>query len=307
METESVYGEKWLRWTYESIVGRISLHALVKRKCFSDFYGKRMDSAVSAEKINPFIEKYKLKPDEFQSSPSEFKTFNEFFFRKLKASARPIASEENKIVFPADGRHLGFQDIEDVNYIFAKGQRFNLEELLRDKALAEKYKNGSLILSRLCPVDYHRFHFPASGTAGKSKQINGYLYSVSPIALRQNISIFWENERVITELKTENIGTVLIIEIGATCVGKIKQTYTAGAKVRKGDEKGYFAFGGSSTITIFENNTVKLAEDLVGNTLNGHELYARMGDVMNQTGQPIAGGVPTLLEINKRDEKLLDK
>jgi phosphatidylserine decarboxylase len=110
--------------------------------------------------------------------------------------------------------------------------------------------------------------------------INGPLYSVSPFALRKQLNYLWENKRTITRLETPDLGLVLLLEIGATNVGSIIQTYTPNQKVKKGDEKGYFQFGGSSTITIFEPGRVQLAPDLVANTAQCRELYARVGDVM---------------------------
>ncbi len=161
-----------------------------------------------------------------------------------------------------------------------KGQRFDLAALLDDAALAAKYAKGSLVLSRLCPVDYHRFHFPAAGVPSATRPLNGPLFSVSPIALAQNLSYLWTNKRTLTELKTTDFGTILLLEIGATCVGKIQQTFTPGAPVEKGAEKGYFAFGGSSTITIFEPGAVTLADDLLESSAQQTELYARIGSAM---------------------------
>jgi len=277
-ETEQVYGESFLRWTYGNPLGKLSLHALVKRHGFSKWYGRRMSKPESAARIEPFIEKYGLNPNDFAEPPSSFRSFNEFFYRKLNPAARPIASAP--IVFPADGRHLGFPDISKIDSFFVKGQTFDLPALLADAKLAEKYAKGSLVLSRLCPVDYHRFHFPAAGVPSETKLIPGPLFSVSPIALAEKLSYLWTNKRTITELKTEDFGTILLMEIGATCVGTIAQTFTPGQPVEKGAEKGYFAFGGSSTITIFEPGAVTLAADLLENSAKQTELYARIGSEM---------------------------
>ncbi|MFN4984156.1 MAG: phosphatidylserine decarboxylase, partial [Akkermansiaceae bacterium] len=161
-----------------------------------------------------------------------------------------------------------------------KGQTFDLPALLGDPALAKKYAHGSLVLSRLCPVDYHRYHFPAAGIPSETHTIPGPLFSVSPIALAQKLSYLWTNKRTLTQLQTEEFGTILILEIGATCVGSIHQIYTPNQPVEKGAEKGYFAFGGSSTITIFEAGKVTLAKDLLENSSKQIELYARIGTPM---------------------------
>lgn len=280
IEVEEIYGEPFMRWTYGTLLGKIALHGLAKRSLFSRWYGWRMNRPISAKRIAPFIQKYKLNHAEFADDASEFKTFNEFFFRRLKPEARPVDPDPNSVVFPADGRHLGFENISRMNAIFVKGQVFDLRSLLRDAELAKKFAHGSIVLSRLCPTDYHRFHFPAAGIPNEPKVINGPLYSVSPIALRQNIHIFSENRRAIGSMQTTTLGTVLMLEIGATNVGSIQYTFVPGAPVQKGAEKGYFEFGGSSMITIFEPGKVKLADDLLENSKLQRELYARVGDRM---------------------------
>jgi len=280
IETEEVYGEEFLRWTYGHPLGAISLNAFVKRPFFSAWYGRRMSTAKSAARVAPFIERYGLDPSEFADAPGSFRSFNEFFHRKLKPSARPVDLDETSVVFPADGRHLGFQRASEIAGVFVKGQKFDLTELLGDANLASKYADGTLVLSRLCPVDYHRFHFPAAGTPGETRLIDGPLFSVSPIALRKRLSYLWTNKRTITPLQTQNLGTVLLLEIGATCVGTIRQTFSPGNPVEKGAEKGYFAFGGSSTITIFEPGAVKLEHDLADHSSRQTELYAKVGTRM---------------------------
>ena len=280
LETEQVYGEGFLKFSYQHPLGVLPLHLMVKRAGFSRWYGRRMDQPATAAKIAPFLEKYGLDPAEFAERPEHYRSFNEFFYRKLKPEARPIA--DAAAVFPADGRHLGFQKASAIEGVFVKGQKFDLGKLLGDDSLAARYQDGSLVLSRLCPVDYHRFHFPASGTPGEVKLVNGPLFSVSPIALRRRLSYLWENKRTITKLETSDLGTVLLLEIGATCVGSILQTFTPGQAVKKGDEKGYFAFGGSSTITIFEPGAVKLAADLVDWSSKQTELYAKVGTAMGE-------------------------
>ena len=278
VETEQVYGEAAMRWSYGHALGRLAVHALVKRAAFSRWYGRRMDHPASRAKVLPFISRYGVDTREFAQPPESFNTFNEFFFRKLKPSARPIDPRPDVAVFPADGRHLGFQDLSKADGIFVKGAVFDLAALLRDRALAEKYRDGTLVLSRLCPVDYHRFHFPVAGVPNAPTLINGPLYSVNPIAVRQNIHIFSENRRWLGRIRSEGFGEVLMLEVAATCVGSVGYTFRPGESMLKGAEKGFFKFGGSSVITIFEPGRLKLDEDLITNSREQRELYARMGD-----------------------------
>jgi phosphatidylserine decarboxylase len=283
LETEQVYGEGFLRWSYGNPLGALSLAAFVKRPFFSKWYGRRMDTPESAARVAPFIAQYGLDPADFADAADSYRSFNEFFYRKLKSEARPVDQDEASVVFPADGRHLGFERASDIRGVFVKGQKFDLAALLGDRELAARYADGALVLSRLCPVDYHRFHFPAAGVPGETQLIDGPLFSVNPIALRKQLGYLWTNKRAITHLETGHFGTVLCLEIGATCVGTIRQTFTPGGAVTKGEEKGYFAFGGSSTLTLFEPGRVRLEEDLIVNSAKQTELYARIGSRMGHS------------------------
>jgi phosphatidylserine decarboxylase len=278
VETEQVYGEKWLRWTYETTLGQLALNLLVKRAALSRYYGWRMSLRDSARRVLPFIVDYNLDVDEFAKSPYTFKTFNEFFYRALKPGARPIAAGERTAVLPADGRHLAFQDVDATAGFYAKGQQFDLASLLGDAELAAKFAGGSLLISRLCPVDYHRFHFPVGGVPGAARLVNGWLYSVSPVALRRNLAYLWENKRMVTLVDSPVFGQVAVVEIGATMVGSIVQAFVPGRAVAKGDEKGLFAFGGSCVVTIFQPGRIRLDADLVQPSTGGLETYAKMGE-----------------------------
>lgn len=282
IETERIYGEAWLRWAYGSPLGGLSLNLLLKRHLVSAYYGWRMNRRASANAVLPFIVDYDLDVEEFAKNPFAFKTFNEFFYRALKRGARPIAEGDRVAVLPADGRHLALPNVEATAGFYAKGQRFDLKSFLGDDALAAKFAGGAMLISRLCPVDYHRFHFPVSGTAGEPRLINGYLYSVSPIALRRNLSYLWQNKRMVTLVESPVFGQVAVCEIGATMVGTIFQTYLPDRPVAKGEEKGLFKFGGSMVITLFQPGRIKLDADLVAQTAGGLETYARMGERLGE-------------------------
>lgn len=281
VETEAVFGERFLRWTYETQPGRLVLHAIVKRALFSRLYGMWMSRRKSAEAIAPFIQEYGIDVSEFAQDPASFSHFNAFFARALKPDARPIVADPAAVVFPADGRHLGLQNLSQCTSIYAKGQQWDLAVLLQSKELAARYEQGSAVISRLCPTDYHRFHYPVGGTVLQPPRLlNGALFSVSPIALRRNIHYLWQNKRMLTLVDSESLGQVCILELGATCVGSIVQVDRQVQEVEKGELKGWFLFGGSCVITLFERDRVALSADLVRETERGRELYAQMGDVM---------------------------
>jgi len=208
----------------------------------------------------------------------DYTSFNDFFKRGLKPGARPVDEEPNSIVSPADGKVLAFEGIDGLDAFFVKGQSFSLPDFLQDQALSEKYVGGTLLIIRLAPVDYHRFHFPADGQISQSKQIEGDYYSVSPYAVKNRLRIYWENKREYSVLSTQNAGDILLCEVGATMVGSIYQNYTPDAEVEKGQEKGWFTFGGSTVVALLEKGKAQVDGDILANTLKGFETSIKMGE-----------------------------
>ncbi len=282
VETEQIFGEKWLRFAYENKLGQAGVWLMAKRRFFSSLYGFQMNKRVSALKVLPFIVDYNLDVDEFAKSPFDFRNFNEFFFRALKPHCRPIDEGERTAIMPADGRHLVFPDVDAAKGFYVKGAKFTLSELLGDTELGEKFAGGAMLISRLCPVDYHRFHFPVNGQPSIPSLINGWLYSVSPIALRKNIRYLVENKRMLTLIDSPEFGSVAMLEVGATNVGSIKQTFVEDRVLAKGGEKGLFKFGGSCVITLFQRGRMRFDEDLVTQSADYVETYARMGDRLGE-------------------------
>lgn len=277
-EQEKVMGERALQLIYGTGLGQVALHLLVKRGIVSRLMGWRKNQPESRRGLHAFVEEYGINMEEAERPNTEdYIHFNDFFTRKLKAGARPVCGG-NTVALPADGRHSAWQDAAAIDRVFIKGQRFDLPALLGSETLAEKYAHGAVVLSRLCPVDYHRYHFVAAGRPEAARRIPGPLASVSPYCLRRRLSWLWTNKRELTVLHTDTIGDVLSLAVGATGVGAICQTYAPNTPVAKGEEQGYFAFGGSTVMTFFEPGRVQIAQDLLTNTAEGYETYARQGD-----------------------------
>jgi phosphatidylserine decarboxylase len=288
IEVEAIYGEPWLRWAYGSSLGRFTLWALAARPWFARWYGWRMSRPATRARIPGFIRQYGIDPGEFVGAPDSFRSFNDFFVRRLRPEARPIDPDPRVVVFPADGRHLGFKDLAGASAFYVKGQRFRLREFLGDDTLFQRFAGGAAVFSRLCPVDYHRFHFPVGGTPGTPRLVNGWLWSVSPVALRRNLDYLWRNKRWHCGIDAGTVGRVLMTEIGATNVGSVSFSFTPGDRVAKGQEKGAFHFGGSAVMTLFEPGRVNLCPDLLEASSEQLELYARVGDVMARVAEPAA-------------------
>ncbi|KEY18363.1 phosphatidylserine decarboxylase [Kaistella antarctica] len=275
IQIENVYGEQWLNWLYHNPVGEATLWVIAKRKIVTSLYGDAMEKPSSADKIMPFVKEYKV--DLSIAQQQRFKSFNDFFIRQLKPEARPIIADSLAIASPADGKILAYENINQSDF-YIKGFRFNVDSFLNDKELSKKYENGAMIVFRLAPPDYHRYHFPVSGVTGSSNiKIEGDYYSVNPLALRKKAEIFWLNKREYSIIKSPIFGDVAMVEVGATMVGSMIQTYK-GTTVKKGQEKGYFKFGGSTVVLLFEKDQIKIDEDLLTNTSRGLETTIKMGE-----------------------------
>ncbi len=274
MKTEKVAGEKWLVWLYNNPVGEATLWALAKRKVVSSVYGNMMDRPASAEKIGPFVEEFEI--DMSVAQKQQFNSFQDFFTRKLKKSARPVDTSSNIVASPADGKILAYANIANTDFII-KGYRFDVYSFLADSALARKYLEGSIIVIRLAPYDYHRFHFPIGGSVSPIIRIDGDYYSVNPYALRKMAEIFCLNKREFTIISNPLFGNVVMAEVGATMVGSIIQSYQRDF-VTKGEEKGYFKFGGSTVVLLFEKNKIRIDSDLLINTTKGLETAVKVGE-----------------------------
>jgi len=274
MKTEKIAGEAWLRWLYHNPLGRASLASMVKRKFVSEWYGKRMDSPASKEKIEGFIQEYQI--DMSLAAEQEFDSFNDFFVRKLKPEARPVNQEFNVVVSPGDGKLLAYKDIDNQDFI-VKGYRFQLKDFLQNDSLSNIFSHASLMILRLCPTDYHRYHFPVSGEIVAEYKIDGDYYSVSPIALKKKVELLVQNKREYCVINTAEFGSLIMAEVGATMVGSMVNTYS-GNFVIKGEERGYFKFGGSTIVLIFQQDKIIIDSDLLKNTSNGFETEVKMGE-----------------------------
>ncbi|WP_446898183.1 phosphatidylserine decarboxylase [Clostridium sp. LBM24168] len=277
-EIEQIAGDRYLKWTYSSPVGMKLLNIIIKKKIFSKLYGYFCNSIFSKKRINRFITDFNIDMNESIKNQNEFKNFNDFFTRKLKKIARPIDQNSNNLISPGDGRLLAYSNVDLNKILQIKGLTYKLYDLIKDKNNTEKFNSGSLIVLRLAPTDYHRFHFIDNGICDTIKKINGYYYSVNPLALKKIPNLFCQNERQWSIFHSYNFGDILYVEIGATCVGSIIQTYHPYKKICKGDEKGYFKFGGSTLILLFEKNKILIDRDILKQTEIGYETKVLIGE-----------------------------
>lgn len=278
VKEEKVYGEKLIQFLYgKSPFAPFFRSLFSKIPLFSALFGFWQKMPWTKKNIAPFIETFEIDSSEFEPAET-FHSFNDFFVRKLYPHTRPIAHAE--AVIPADGRWRVFKKAD---HIQVKGTTLSLAELVGSESLAARYLDGTALIGRLCPSDYHRFHFPVDCTPKKTKMINGWLYSVNPWAIQHNIKIYSQNKRAITPLESPHFGKVLMIEVGATNVGSIRQTFKPNTSYQKGNEKGYFEFGASAIVLLFLPNTLKVAPDLI-NEGNRLEVFSKMGEPLTHIG-----------------------
>lgn len=274
--TEKPPGEGFLKFLYYKPLGELSLNLLVKRKLLSSLYGKMMNAPKSVKRIEPFVNQLGIDMTEAQKPMNEFTSFNDFFYRKLKTTARPIGEG---LISPADAKVIAFENVEDLGKFYVKGQKFTLSAFLQNEELAEKHKNSVLLIFRLAPNDYHRYHFPYSGKVSDITEIKGQYLSVSPYALTPNFTrVFCENKREYTILTTKEKGEIILCPVGATMVGTIIETFAPNSEIKKGEEMGYFAFGGSSVVMLIEKDTFKIDSDILENSKNRMETAVEMGE-----------------------------
>ena len=232
--------------------------------------GKKYDDPASVREIASFVNFHRLNMSEVLRPMDQFKSFNEFFYRELKPNARPCSAPDNSriIVSPADCRSVVFDTMNEATTVWVKGREFSISRLLGNTYPedARRYVHGALGIFRLAPQDYHRFHVPVDGVMDTPKQVPGEYYTVNPMAIRSALDVYGENVRVVVPIDSVAHGRVMVICVGAMMVGSTVITAKAGDQVKRAQELGYFKFGGSTLLLLFEPGMMKFDPDLVDNS-----------------------------------------
>lgn len=257
---------------YGSVAGRAVLKPLVN-PALSKLGGIVLDSRISALAVKPFIKSHGIAMNDYETK--KYRSYNEFFTRKLKAGARTIDKLPEHLISPCDCR-LSVYPISDQCVVNIKHTRYTAAELLKNKALAQRYEGGLLWVFRLCVDDYHRYIYIDDGVESPRHSIPGVLHTVNPVA-NDVYPIYKENAREYSLLKSEHFGTVLMMEVGALMVGKIENRPETG-RIKRGQEKGNFAFGGSTIVLMTQKNRVLPDSDLWNNSKRGIETRVFLGE-----------------------------
>jgi len=285
IENEKVYGGSWLDWAYQNRFGFYLTDHLFSRRWVSRMFGAFEDSPLSRLKIRDFIRKYDIRMEDYEEAG--YSCFNDFFIRRFKPGVRPFPDSPRRFAAGAEARYLAFTGLKPDQHFDVKGFDVNLAGLVQDPELAKQFEGGTLIIARLCPVDYHRFHFPFTGRLVRHYPVAGRYHSVNPVALKAAPRVFLENERQIAVLEHEQFGTCAMIEVGALGVGKIVQSaYNSRTSLplafEMGSEKGYFLFGGSTVIWLLGRGKIKLCDDLLQNSAKGIETWIPLGQTLGE-------------------------
>ena len=275
MEDEAIFGEAPLRWLYESTLGRALTDHLLSRSFISRAYGALQETSFSAGKIEGFVRDFKIDLSEYEPGP--WKSFNDFFIRKFREGARKFPEAAQSFGAPAEARYFAFEKLDPAQRFPVKGIALTASELLGSAEKAAPFVGGPAWIARLCPVDYHRYHYPDSGQTLDSYSLHGKLHSVSPIALHAKPDVLITNERRVAILETEHFGKIAYVEIGALNVGRIVQSHLEATAFTRGQEKGYFLFGGSSAVILGEPGRWKLDPAMAERSLQGIETWVALG------------------------------
>lgn len=262
------YGAGKLDFLYNNFVGRIFLGIAVS-PFVSNIYAWKNSKKSSAKKIPAFIRDHNINMSDYEDR--EYKSFTDFFTRKIRYGKRPVDMKPESLISPADSKLLVYE-IEKDTSLRVKGRTYTVDEILADSENAKEFAGGYALVFRLTLDDYHRFCYPDKGCLISKRMIKGKLHTVSPVS--KNHKIYMENTRQVNLLKTEKFGTIAYIEVGAMLIGRIVDNGTD--VFEKGQEKGYFEPGGSTVIILVKN--VEIDKDIMEQSASGIETKVRYGE-----------------------------
>lgn len=260
-----------LDFFYRTFLGRLLLKIVIS-KPISDLGGLYMNSRFSKIKINRFIDKNDI--NTFEYDDKKYKSYNDFFTRKVISCKRPIMSNKNALISPCDGKVLAYTINDDLT-LKIKDSYYSIDTLVNE-SIMEEYKGGNALVFRLSTDNYHRYCYIDSGTKGKNYHIKGVFHTVQPISLK-NYNFFKTNSREYTILNTNNFDKVIQVEVGALMVGRIKNNHEE-YEYKKGEEKGYFEFGGSTIVLLFKKGVITLDNDILENSKENIETIVKYGE-----------------------------
>ncbi len=260
-----------LNFFYGTLIGRLFIKMLVS-SFVTNIIGKYMNSSFSIKRIDKFIKENNININDYVDK--NYKSYNDFFIRKIKDSKRPILANKNVLISPCDSKLTVYKINKDLT-LKIKDSYYSIDTLI-DKKILNEYKDGYACVFRLSTDDYHRYCYIDNGTKSENHYIDGVFHTVQPISLKY-YNFYKTNSREWTILNTNNFGEVIDIEIGALGIGRITNHHSE-YSFKKGEEKGYFEFGGSTIVLLFKKDTIELDEDIINNSNENIETIVKYGE-----------------------------
>ena len=257
--------DKLLSFLYTNIFGRMLLKPLIQPQV-SKLAGRYLSSAHSKWLISKFIERNEINMDIYEEC--DYSSFNDFFTRKIKPDCRPVPEDLDVLISPCDCLATVYPIQENTTFSI-KNTEYTLRSLLRSPRLAKRFRGGYAYVLRLTVENYHRYLYSVSGKQSKNYHIDGTYHTVNPIA-NDYLPIYKENTREYTVIHSKEFGDVLQMEVGALLVGKISN-HKQSTVVTRGEEKGFFEYGGSTIVVLTQKGRVTPRSDLLTNSKNGYE------------------------------------
>lgn len=281
------------------VAGAIKLHYIINQapddllneseafnawlKRFVQAYGDFLDSPASVAQLDTFTTLPNYNVDDYVVSPSGWLTFNQFFAREIKPGKRPIAEPRNDrvIVSPADAVFMGHWPIEEDSTITVKGATWRIDELLDGSPYADAFRGGTYMHSFLYVDDYHRYHVPVGGELKEVRNISGRVYldvirePDGSFGIVDGDTYQFRQERGLVVIDSPEVGLVAVLPIGMSFVSSVNLTPDVGATLQKGDEFGFFLFGGSDIVLLFQDRNIVLDAEVGRKYLQGERIGER--------------------------------
>jgi phosphatidylserine decarboxylase precursor len=243
-------------------------------------WGEFLDTPTSAKGIESFLSLPSYNIDDYFVGPSGWLTFNQFFAREIRPGKRPIADpcDDRVIVSPADAVFMGQWPIDGDSNITVKGVTWAISELLDGSPYKDAFRNGVYMHSFLYVDDYHRYHVPVAGTVKEIRKIQGRVYldvirqPDGTLDVVDGDTYQFNQERGLVVIDSPELGLVAVLPIGMAYVSSVNLTPEVGAELRKGDEFGYFLFGGSDIVLVFQDKSVTVEAQVGRKYLQGERL-----------------------------------
>jgi phosphatidylserine decarboxylase len=264
--------DRILEVLYGTLPGRLVLKPLTL-PVLSKLVGMFLSTPLSGVLIQPFIKRNNI--DMTQYEPVKYKSYNDFFTRKIKSKLRPVDTNPSHFVSPCDSKLTVLPVTQNGRFVL-KHTTYTVASLLKNERLAKEYEGGYAMIFRLTVDDYHRYCYVADGIKEDNVFIPGVLHTVNPLA-NDYFPIYKENSREYSILHTKEFGDIVMMEVGALLVGKIVNHHKK-YQVLRGQEKGYFEFGGSTIVLLLEKDQVSIDNEFFENTQNGLETHVKYGE-----------------------------